>query len=181
MSLSSSLYSFLHSPVISSSLGSSVYLSPLCWKTRCLCFSLNVRDQVSHPYETKGKIIVLYTSMSIFLDSSPQTEAKNKRSQRIGAFISRIGGTRHGERRMNIRRTVLRRVSATFIPWSRTPVRTETDWTSAQTSATIWSGRQLRALITEGDGAPVWGTVTSKRSSSLQHDSQNHPQNRNKL
>jgi hypothetical protein len=28
-----------------------------------------VRDQVSHPYKTTGKIIVLYTLISVFLDS----------------------------------------------------------------------------------------------------------------
>jgi hypothetical protein len=32
-------------------------------------FSLNVRDQVSHPYRTKGKIIVLYILIFMFLDS----------------------------------------------------------------------------------------------------------------
>jgi hypothetical protein len=34
-----------------------------------LCFSLNVRDQVSHPYRTTGKIIVLYIPTLMFLDS----------------------------------------------------------------------------------------------------------------
>jgi hypothetical protein len=29
-----------------------------------------VRDQVSHPYKTKGKIIVLYTLIFVFLDSN---------------------------------------------------------------------------------------------------------------
>jgi hypothetical protein len=32
-----------------------------------LCFSYNVRDQVSHPYRTTGKIIVLYTYILIFM------------------------------------------------------------------------------------------------------------------
>jgi hypothetical protein len=37
----------------------------------CLCFSLNVTDQVSHPYTTKttrSKIIFLYVLIFIFLD-----------------------------------------------------------------------------------------------------------------
>jgi hypothetical protein len=29
-----------------------------------------VRDQVSHPYRTTGKIIVLYTLIFVFLDSN---------------------------------------------------------------------------------------------------------------
>jgi len=32
-----------------------------------LCSSLSVKDQVSHPYKIKGKIIVLYTLILKFL------------------------------------------------------------------------------------------------------------------
>jgi hypothetical protein len=34
-----------------------------------LCSSLSVRDQVSHPYKTTGRITVLYILTFIFLDS----------------------------------------------------------------------------------------------------------------
>jgi hypothetical protein len=34
------------------------------------CSSLNVSDQVSHPYKPTGKIIVLYILILKFLDSS---------------------------------------------------------------------------------------------------------------
>jgi hypothetical protein len=33
-----------------------------------LCSSLNVREQVSHPYRTTGKIIVLHILIFMFLD-----------------------------------------------------------------------------------------------------------------
>ena len=66
---SSSLCSLLHSPVTSSLLGPKIFLSTLFWKTLSLCSSLNVRDQASRPYKTKGKIIVLYIFIFIFLNS----------------------------------------------------------------------------------------------------------------
>jgi len=68
-SFSSSLCSFLHSPVTSSLLGPNILLSTLFSKALSLCSSLNVSDQVSNPYTTRGKIIVLYILIFIFLDS----------------------------------------------------------------------------------------------------------------
>jgi hypothetical protein len=56
---SSSLCSFLEPPVTSS------LLSTLFSNTPNLCSSLNVRDQVSRPYKTTGKIIVLYMGHKI--------------------------------------------------------------------------------------------------------------------
>jgi hypothetical protein len=53
---SSPLCNFLHSPVTSSLLGPNILLSTLFSNTLSLCSSLNVRDQVSHPYETTGRI-----------------------------------------------------------------------------------------------------------------------------
>ena len=50
----------LHSPVTLSLLGPNILLSTLFSNTLSLCSSLNVSDQVSHPYKTTGKIIVLY-------------------------------------------------------------------------------------------------------------------------
>jgi hypothetical protein len=42
--------------------------------TLSLCSSLNVRDQVSHPYRTTGKIIVLYILICMFFDSRRENE-----------------------------------------------------------------------------------------------------------
>jgi hypothetical protein len=50
-SFSSSLYSFFHSPVTSSLLGPNILLYNLFSNTLNLCSSLNVSDQVSHPYK----------------------------------------------------------------------------------------------------------------------------------
>ena len=58
-SLSHLLCSFLHSPVTSSLLGSNILLSILFSNTLSLRSSLNMSDQVSHPYKTTGKIIGL--------------------------------------------------------------------------------------------------------------------------
>ena len=59
-SLSSSLCSLLHSPVTSSLLGPNILLNNMFSNTLSFLSSLNVNDQVSHPYNTRGKIIVLY-------------------------------------------------------------------------------------------------------------------------
>ena len=59
-SLSSSLCSFLHSPVTSSPLGTNILLNTPFSNTLSLRSSLNVRDQVSHPYKARDKNIFLY-------------------------------------------------------------------------------------------------------------------------
>ena len=59
-SLSSSLCNLNHSSLTSSLLGPNLFLSTLFSNTLSLHSSLSVRDQVSHPYTTMGKIIVLY-------------------------------------------------------------------------------------------------------------------------
>jgi len=65
-SLSSSLCSSLHNPLILSLLGPNIHLSTLFSNTLSLRSSLNVSDQVSHSYNTTGKIIVLYIFIFVF-------------------------------------------------------------------------------------------------------------------
>jgi hypothetical protein len=55
---SSPLFNFLHSPVTSSLLGPNIPLCTLFSSTLSLCSSLNVRDQISHPYQTTGRSMV---------------------------------------------------------------------------------------------------------------------------
>src|SRR5215469_8203726 len=68
------LLNFLHSPVTSSLLGPNTLLNTLFSNTLSLRSSLNVSDQVSHPYKTTGKIIVLY--ILIFKVSDSKLEDK---------------------------------------------------------------------------------------------------------
>jgi hypothetical protein len=66
--LSSSSYSFLHSPVTSSLLDPNILLITLLSNTLSLQSSLIVSDQVSHPYKATAKNIVLYIITLIILD-----------------------------------------------------------------------------------------------------------------
>jgi len=62
----SSLYSCLQPLTTPSLLGPNIFLSMLFSNTLNLCSSLSVRDKVSHPHKTTGKIIVLYQINYIF-------------------------------------------------------------------------------------------------------------------
>jgi hypothetical protein len=48
--------------------GPNILLRTLFSNTLNLCSSLNVRDQVSHPYKTNGRIMGLYVLSFTFLD-----------------------------------------------------------------------------------------------------------------
>jgi hypothetical protein len=49
------------------SLGPNIILNTLLSNTLSLCSSSDVRDQVSQPYKTTGKIIALYIQIFIFI------------------------------------------------------------------------------------------------------------------
>jgi hypothetical protein len=55
-------------------LGPNILLSTLFSNTIGLCSSLNVRDQLSHPHKTTGKIIVLYILIVMYLNSTRGTK-----------------------------------------------------------------------------------------------------------
>jgi hypothetical protein len=66
---------FLHPPATSSLLGPNILLSTLFSNAFSLYSSFNVRDQVSHPYRTTGKIIVFYILVfKFFVTGDTKTE-----------------------------------------------------------------------------------------------------------
>jgi len=82
-SLSSSLCSFLHSPVTSSLLGPNILLSTLFSVTLSLRSSLNVSDHVSHPYKTTCllNILILLVRINIEHQIIPQGWRSNIQHQ----------------------------------------------------------------------------------------------------
>jgi hypothetical protein len=73
---SSSLCSYLQPPVTSSLFGPNILLNTLFSNTLSLCSSINVRDQVSHPYRTTGKIIISCRCILIFTFLNTRREDK---------------------------------------------------------------------------------------------------------
>ena len=65
-SIDSPFRNILHSPVTLSPLGPNILLSTLFPNNLSPRSSLSTSDQVSHPYKTTGKIIVLYVIIFIF-------------------------------------------------------------------------------------------------------------------
>jgi hypothetical protein len=61
-------------PVTPSLFGPNILLNTLFSNTLSVRSSLTVRDHVSHPYGTTGKIIVLYIQTFKFFDSRPEDE-----------------------------------------------------------------------------------------------------------
>ena len=69
-SFNSSLCNLLNSPVTSSILGPNILLNTMFSNTISFLSFRNVNDQVSHPYKTTGKIIVLYIFIFKYFDSN---------------------------------------------------------------------------------------------------------------
>ena len=87
-SFSSSLCNLLHSPITSSLLGPNILLNTMFSNTISFLSSHNVNGQVSHPYKTTGKIIVLYILIFKFLDSN--LEDKNSALNDSKHFLTSI-------------------------------------------------------------------------------------------
>jgi hypothetical protein len=73
---------FPQSSITLSLFGPNILLSILVSNTLRLCSSLNVRDQVSHPYKTTGKIIFLH----IFIFYSFRQQMKRKQVRNCALF-----------------------------------------------------------------------------------------------
>jgi hypothetical protein len=85
-SWSSPLCNLLHSIFTSSLSGPSIRLSTLFSNTHTLGSFLNVTDQVSRPYKTNGRIVVLYIWTCKFLGS----RREDRRPDRVVGSSPRI-------------------------------------------------------------------------------------------
>jgi hypothetical protein len=74
---SSSLCSPLYPPATFTLIGPNILLSTLFPNTWKLCSSLSVRDQVSHPYKSTGKLIVLSILIFKFLQMIQENRKRN--------------------------------------------------------------------------------------------------------
>lgn len=79
----SSLCSLLHFPGTSSFLDPNIFPSTLVSKPLNLCSFINVRDQDLHPYQTAGKIVILY----IFRLSAGRQKILNRDGQWIQSAL----------------------------------------------------------------------------------------------
>ena len=91
-SLSSSLCNFLHFPVTSPLLGPNIPLNILFSNTLSLRSSLNISDQVSHPYKTTGEIIVVYILIFKFVKANWKTKdsAPNNSKHSLTAICAAV-------------------------------------------------------------------------------------------
>ena len=89
-SLSALLSSLLQSSVASALLGPNILLSTLFTNTLSLRSSLSVKDQVSHPYKTTGKIRILYILLVVFWVTNWKTKncAHNENKQFLTSVSS---------------------------------------------------------------------------------------------
>jgi hypothetical protein len=94
--LSSSMCNFFYSPVTSSLYGSNILLRTLFSSTLSLCSSLNVRDQVSHPYK------VIFISMVL---CTRHQAGRQKTPKRMVTSIHRVylgRGRENGTKRSDV-------------------------------------------------------------------------------
>ena len=65
---------FLQSPVTSFLIGPNILLSPLFSDTLSWCYSLNIRYQVVHPLQTRGKGVVFCISSLMLSDGGQEDQ-----------------------------------------------------------------------------------------------------------
>jgi hypothetical protein len=80
---SSSLCSFPHLLMSSSLFGPNILLSTQFSNSFSICHSLSVRDQVSHPFRTRGKIIVLCIPIFKFFESRKKAESSGLNGSKL--------------------------------------------------------------------------------------------------
>jgi hypothetical protein len=83
-----SLCSLPHLSVTASLLGLDVFLRTLFSNTLSLYLSLNMTDQVSHPYKTTGKIIYLYILLFIFYRKLEEKDCTSKDKKKVRSAIN---------------------------------------------------------------------------------------------
>jgi hypothetical protein len=86
MSADNEALHYATSSITSSLLGPNILFSTLFSNSLSLCSSFNVRDQVSHPYKTTGRIMGLYVLTFTFLDN----RREDKRLKWKVASVARI-------------------------------------------------------------------------------------------
>jgi hypothetical protein len=60
----------LHTLVTSSFIGQNVFPNTIFSKNLSQCYSVDLKDQVSHPYKTADKISVLYILVCVLSDNT---------------------------------------------------------------------------------------------------------------
>jgi hypothetical protein len=67
-----------------------VFLLTLLSNIRSLLYSLKARNEILHPYKTRGKITYLYTSMIMLLDRGEDKKVLNRIRSAVDLVLNYI-------------------------------------------------------------------------------------------